>query len=333
MFRTIYKSLLVVILLTNTSIAVADLATCPTAAVAQSIVNSVAANLKPMSGAPTGWTLYQATSSDAVTVDYYATTAPVNLTDHVKYLGTFLQGAAQNVDLPTSAPTVRHCYYPGTTTGGTGALDPTSAAPITAQVLALEYGAGVTPTPPGPPGPMPPSQTITVQVSFVFPTGVTPAAPSYVTLNNDTNNYSATGITASGATISSVPYATAGTTYSYSASGVLIGTQNYCPANGTTTVSASAHSFTVTYTACSVPPPSPGNKVIAYLLTADTIAGADGKLGTLMTQIGTNKPNFNRLVLSFLQPTFTTYTKGSLACSGILGFYCAPPSQVGNEQP
>lgn len=338
MLRNVFKSILVFSLLVSANMAFADFAACPSASDAQKIVNSAAGSLTPVASPATGWTLYQATATDLVTIDYYTQVKPSNnVGDHVKYLATFLQGAASNFDTAT----LRHCYYPV----ATGSLDATGAPQVPsvivpglegkAQVLALEYAAGVDPGPGPGPGPTPvPTTTTDVQVSFVFPTGVTPPATvSSVTLTNSTMGiFSVLSANTAGAVISKVPTSTAGITYSYSASGATVGAQNYCASSGTTTVSTAQHSFIVNYAACSVPPPEVGNKVIAYLMIADTVAGADGKLGILMNQLGTTKPNFNRLILSFLQPTFTNYTKGSLACSGILGFYCAPTSQVGAEQ-
>lgn len=45
-------------------------------------------------------------------------------------------------------------------------------------------------------------------------------------------------------------------------------------------------------------------------------------LDKFINQLGNDKPSFNRLVLSFIQPSIHTYETGNLACTGILGHYC-----------
>ncbi|MSP53580.1 MAG: hypothetical protein EXR81_04945 [Gammaproteobacteria bacterium] len=144
MMRMILKFFLLINLLTNITIASANFYSCPNSKDAYNTIEHAAANLVIAKTATPGWTLYQATTQNAVTVDYYTQTIPNgSISEHVEYLATFLQGAAAFVDVGTK----RHCYYPA----ASGLLN-TDGAPVVTdvaskkdQVLALEYAADVDP--------------------------------------------------------------------------------------------------------------------------------------------------------------------------------------------
>lgn len=275
MMKTIFKTVLVLVLIATAQVSMADFAACPSAVTAQAYVNSAAANLKEQTSPVAGWHFYQAIASDGFTkVNYYTQVVPGdNLGDHVKYLTTFMQGdAATPVDLPANAATVRHCYYPA----ATGSLD-ANANPLVpsvivpglagkAQVLAIEYGAGT------PPGPVPPTTNINVKVTLQFP--VTPPATvnQYsVTLINphpitgQPATFVGASTSASGVTITNVPVSASGAayTYTYQATGIAFSGQDYCAADGNVDLSTVKTSLTITYTACSTPPPASG-QVYAY---------------------------------------------------------------------
>ena len=367
MLRKILKSVLVLSLLTTATLAFA-FDDCPSAANAQKIFANSVSKLTAVATPPSGWYQYQATGGDQITIDYYTQKIPSdNLVNHVWALSTFIDGAPLSVDVPASGsvPAMRHCYYPDTS----GELDanglpeiPTDPIPVLAnkaQVLALEYGAGVHPTPgelqvavtfvfptsvsapetvdwvklvgsagtyqkapantptdiisgiPGSVTPIsytysasdetvnstkycatpgtvmvgntqpnsitvtystdacsaPTPKTTDVDVTFTF-TGVTPPSTTIVGsvgLTNPTTgqSYSVANASVGGAKITGVATSDAGVIYNYSASDVMLGTQNYCAVAGSTTVSTSTHAFEVTYNSCSTPAPS-GKLVYAY---------------------------------------------------------------------
>jgi chitinase len=259
----ILKTGLLLSTLLTAHVSFADFTACPTAAGAQAYFNSTAGKLVGRSNPSTGFIYYTALAADNfMTIDYYARKAPANLSDHVKYLATFLQGDAVSVDLPASAPTVRHCYYPGTATGGTGILDPLGN-PLTAQALALEYGPGT------PPAPTPPTTTVNVTATIIFPVAPPAAATTTVTLASPTQSFPVTtGLTGTSttATINGVVVSANGTPYpyNYSAKDVLVGAQNYCATSGTASLSTTNKAFTVTFAACSPPPPPPAGNGNIY---------------------------------------------------------------------
>lgn len=137
------KAFLLFVLFASANLAIADYYECPNAKQAQKIINQAATNLVNARAVGAGWWLYQATTANAITIDYNTQIIPNGLVgDHVKYLATFLQGEPQHVDVANQ----RHCYYP-TTTGSLNAsgMPVASDSSGKAQVLALEYAVGIDP--------------------------------------------------------------------------------------------------------------------------------------------------------------------------------------------
>jgi hypothetical protein len=82
-------------------------------------------------------------------------------------------------------------------------------------------------------------------------------------------------------------------------------------------VTLSASSATSTTTHTSKLSSNTGNVVTVYLLI-DTIATLEQYISDLNS---VNKVNFNRVIFSFVKPTLTKYESGSLANTGILGYF------------
>ena len=256
MISKILKSVVVASLLVAANMAFADFATCPAAIDAQKIFASHVSKLAAVSTPPSGWYQYQATSADQVTIDYYTQKIPSdNLNNHVWALSTFIDGAPQYVDVAAvgTTPAMRHCYYPDTS----GELDatglpkvPTDPIPVLdgkAQVLALEYAAGVHPTP----------GILQVDVTFVFPV-TAPITVDWVKLTGTSGIYQTISAKTPKDVIDGIPDTTTPISYTYSASDEVIGATKYCAASGTVSVGeGQPNSITVTYStaACSGPPP------------------------------------------------------------------------------
>lgn len=70
-----------------------------------------------------------------------------------------------------------------------------------------------------------------------------------------------------------------------------------------------------------------------YLSGSDAPANTPGyyasldNLATLSNQVASQKSNFNKLVLSFVQPSLVNYTQNDLACTGLFGYICDTTTQ------
>lgn len=70
-----------------------------------------------------------------------------------------------------------------------------------------------------------------------------------------------------------------------------------------------------------------------YLSGSDAPANTPGyyasldNLETLSNQVASQKSNFNKLVLSFVQPSLVNYTQNDLACTGLFGYICDTTTQ------
>lgn len=70
-----------------------------------------------------------------------------------------------------------------------------------------------------------------------------------------------------------------------------------------------------------------------YLSGSDAPANTPGyyasldNLETLSNQVASQKSNFNKLVLSFVQPSLVNYTQNDLACTGLFGYVCDTTTQ------
>ncbi|WP_273853641.1 toxin [Serratia bockelmannii] len=70
-----------------------------------------------------------------------------------------------------------------------------------------------------------------------------------------------------------------------------------------------------------------------YLSGQDEYSGLDN-LKKLSDNIASNKASFNTIVISFVHPSLTNYTSGSLACTGLFDYMCEVKDgkQVSNEK-